>query len=196
MGWWSEQSIGAFFRSSLDNIRSSPLAWLWLLLAYLIRPLLLVPISILTLATGLFFGVGWGLLYANIAILISTIMAYYIGWYFGDALPTLPPKWQERISTNTFSATFVSRMIALPGDLVNYAAGMLRIDLRPFLLATLLGGSPGLVVGLLAGASLETSLQEGAFSIKGWYLLLAAIVALIMMAVAWLLRRQGYDKAR
>lgn len=189
MGQWSEHNAWQWLRLNLDKLQGSPWAWLWLLLVYLIRPILLLPISILTLAAGLFFGVFWGFIYANIAIVLSTIIAYYIGWYFGDTLPSLPPSWQKRIQSNTFSTTFLTRILAIPGDLVNYAAGMLRVKLVPFLLATLLGGSPGLLVGILAGASLESSLQEGRLIIKSSYLIAAGILLLAVSALAWWLRR-------
>lgn len=189
MGQWSEHNAWQWLRLNLDKLQGSAWAWLWLLLVYLIRPILLLPISILTLASGLFFGVFWGFLYANIAIMLSTIIAYYIGWYFGDTLPSLPKAWQQRIQHNTFSSTFLSRIVAIPGDLVNYAAGMLRVKLAPFLLATLLGGSPGLLVGILVGAALESSLEEGKFVIKSSYLLAAGALLLLVSALAWWLRR-------
>ena len=48
------------FQDSLTALRGDPLAPLWLLAIYLLRPLLLLPVSLLTVATGAVFGAVWG----------------------------------------------------------------------------------------------------------------------------------------
>ena len=53
------------------------------------------------------------------------------------------------------SSVLTMRFIFLPYDLVNYLAGFLKIDWKPFLLATLLGSLPGGFSFVLVGASIE-----------------------------------------
>ncbi|MFP3416055.1 hypothetical protein SB773_31940, partial [Bacillus sp. SIMBA_074] len=53
-------SPAALLGATLDGLRDDPLAPLWLLLVYLVRPLLLLPITLLTIAAGMLFGAVWG----------------------------------------------------------------------------------------------------------------------------------------
>lgn len=49
------------------------------------------------------------------------------------------------VCANSFETVLIMRFIFLPYDLVNYLAGILRIDLKAFILATLLGSIPGTI---------------------------------------------------
>ena len=176
-------------RDSLTALRGDPLAPLWLLAVYLVRPLLLLPVSLLTVATGAVFGAVWGTVYATVATLLSVAVAYSVGRRFGTALPDESgASWSQRLRNYPFETVLLSRFLFVPGDLVNYVSGYLRINLAAFLGATLIGGTPGLLVGVLAGASLEP--EATSFSLNPSYVLASAALLLVSLGVSWWLRRR------
>ncbi|NCP88602.1 TVP38/TMEM64 family protein, partial [bacterium] len=53
---------------------------------YAIRPLILFPSTVLTLAGGFVFGPVLGVLYTIIASNISSTIAYFVGHFFGEGM--------------------------------------------------------------------------------------------------------------
>ena len=94
---------------------------------------------------------------------------------------------------NTETETVLTgRLVFLPGDLINYAAGALRVSFAAFALATALGGLPGLAVCVLAGASLEGPFRFEGVRLNGWFLLASALVLGSSLALArWLRARRA-----
>jgi len=182
-------SPGEVLRALLHDLQGHALAPLYLLLIYLLRPLLLLPTTLLTVASGFLFGPFWGFLYAGAATLLSSALAYALGRYFAAGTPELDAKFVQRLRARSFETVLLSRLLALPGDLVNYAAGFLRISAAAFLLGTALGGVPGLLMGVLAGASLEG--LAGGVRLNVPYLALSAALLLLSLGVAHVLRRRG-----
>ena len=131
------------------------------ILVYSIRPLVLFPSSLLTLAGGFLFGPVMGIAYTIIASNISATIAFFIGRYFGEGLiksdstSSLIQKYARRMREASFETVIVMRFIFLPYDLVNYLAGFLGIRWLPFILASILGSIPGTISFVLAGASVE-----------------------------------------
>ena len=129
---------------------------------YAIRPLILFPSTILTLAGGFVFGPVLGVLYTIIASNISSIIAFFVGRYFGEGLlkddgsDNLIQRYARRMRENSFETVMVMRFIFLPYDAVSYLAGFLRIRFWPFILATALGSIPGTIAFVGFGASIES----------------------------------------
>ena len=55
-------------------------------LLFMVRPLLLLPSTILIAAMGFLYGVFWGSVYGQVAILASSSLAYIVGRYFGKGI--------------------------------------------------------------------------------------------------------------
>jgi uncharacterized membrane protein YdjX (TVP38/TMEM64 family) len=131
------------------------------ILLYAIRPLVLFPATLLTLAGGFLFGPFLGVIYTILASNTSATIAFLVGRYFGQGLlkegssDTLLQRYAERLRKNSFETVIVMRFIFLPYDLVNYLAGFMRIRWAPFILATILGSIPGTIAFTLAGSSIE-----------------------------------------
>lgn len=131
------------------------------ILAYAVRPLILFPSTLLTLAGGFVFGPVLGVLYTIIASNISSTIAYFVGRYFGEGLfkedgsDGLLQRYARRMRENSFETVMVMRFIFLPYDAVSYLAGFLRIRYWPFILATALGSIPGTMAFIGFGASIE-----------------------------------------
>ena len=138
---------------------------------YALRPLIFFPATLLTLTSGSIFGAGslfnlvLAVLYTAIGANTSAMIAYLVGRFFGQGLlqeqkggagtAGLIQGYAERMRNNSFETVLIMRFIFLPYDLVNYLAGILRIDWKAFLLATILGSIPGTIAFVAFGASID-----------------------------------------
>lgn len=131
------------------------------IILYAIRPLVIFPSTILTLAGGFLFGPVLGVLYTIIASNTSATIAFFVGYYFGQGMfkesssDNIVQRYADRMRKNSFETVMIMRFVFLPYDLVNYLAGFLRIRWLPFIAATALGSIPGTIAFILAGASIE-----------------------------------------
>ena len=174
----------------LERAPESPATPFVLLGAYLLRPLTLLPVTFLTVASGFIFGPVWGSLYALVATLLSSGLAYAIGRLFGAGGLETRGDFVARLRSRSFETVLLGRLLALPGDLINYASGFLRISFSAFLLATALGGAPGLLTGVLVGASVEGDLGAARVTINAPYLLASAGLLVVSLGVSYALRRR------
>jgi uncharacterized membrane protein YdjX (TVP38/TMEM64 family) len=128
---------------------------------YAIRPLLFFPATILTLLGGFLFG-PIGILYTIIGSNASAMVAFGVGWFFGQDLlrqeesAGVLQRYAQRMRDNSFETVLIMRLIFLPYDLVNYASGFLKINWLAFLVATAVGSIPGTISFVLLGASFGT----------------------------------------
>lgn len=191
--WWyirgRNQTATAVLSGWLESLSKSPYNFLLLLAIYLIRPLLLLPITLLTVFAGFLYGAFWGTVYAMLATLASCAVAYLFGRFLRSDKVELQREWLNRLRERSFETVLISRLIFLPGDLVNYASGFLKISLTAFLLATAMGGLPGLLVGVLAGASLETFSMNG-LRLNPWYIVASLVMLLVSVVLSWWLRKR------
>jgi uncharacterized membrane protein YdjX (TVP38/TMEM64 family) len=185
----SDQSATEILTLWLESLSKSPSSFLLLLVIYLVRPILLLPITLLTVFAGFLYGALWGTFYALLASLLSSSLAYLIGRFLSGDKIRLQTQWMNKLRERSFETVLTSRLIFLPGDLVNYACGFLKISFSAFLLATALGGLPGLLVGVFAGASLETFSADG-FKLNPWYIVVSLLLLVLSLGVSSLLRRK------
>jgi uncharacterized membrane protein YdjX (TVP38/TMEM64 family) len=149
----------------MQNLLAFLTEGMWGVVAYIvlyaIRPLILFPSTLLTLAGGFVFGPVLGVLYTIIASNISSTIAFFVGYFFGEGLLKddgsngLVQRYARRMRENSFETVMVMRFIFLPYDAVSYLAGFLRIKYWPFILATALGSIPGTLAFIGFGASIE-----------------------------------------
>jgi uncharacterized membrane protein YdjX (TVP38/TMEM64 family) len=166
-----------------------------LLAAFAVRPLLLIPVTVLTAFSGwwlgpwLGFAVAWGAVTASAAVPYAFARAVR-----GPAPSAAAPRgWRGALDRDPFRTVLVARLMMLPGDLVSAAAGVVRVPWGPFLAATALGGAPGLAVGVLAGASLEDPdvFTWSAVRIDPTTLVAAGVAFAVAWGLAWALRRRS-----
>lgn len=177
----------------LRTIRRSPEGLLLLAGIYLIRPVLLLPVTILTAFCGYLFGPEWGLVLAHSAAVASASVGYaLVRWWRGRPWTgSVAPGWMERLRHGSFEAVLVSRLSFVPGDLVNGASGALGLPFLPFVAATTLGGLPGTVVGVLAGAGMRGGgFRGGALHVRPAFIAASLALALLSLGLALLLRRR------
>lgn len=128
-------------------------------LLYSIRPLLLFPASIMTLTSVFIFGPYGGFVVSYVGELCSSIIAYIVGKYFGEALGLTHKVRTTKIGSyftgNAFISVLMLRLIPLfPFDAVNYASGVSKIPWKAYIYGTALGVLPGLALYIFLGFSL------------------------------------------
>ena len=181
-------------RSLVAFLSEHPLGPLIFIAVYTLRPLVLFSASLLTLAGGALFGPIWGTLYTLIGSNLGASLAYVLGHFLGkDTLSTTGGKglqsYFEGMRHNSFETIFLMRLIFVPYDLVNYAAGFLKIRYVPFILATILGSLPGTISFVLFGAS--SGLDKGTPSFDWRILLISIIIFVLSLFLSrWLKRRE------
>lgn len=129
-----------------------------------------IPGQWLQIGAGFFYGVGISYILSIIGALIGSVVTYFIADKLGkDALYVFFKKEQidELIEKlNSKRALIIIFLIFLipgvPKDLCNYVAGISNIKLKPFLVVSLLGRSPGMLGSILIGKHLYTKSYIGA----------------------------------
>ena len=179
----------------LELTRSSALGPLIYLAFYAARPLVLFPATLLTLAAGFVFGPVLGILLVVLGSNISASVAYLAGRYFGGSFLSSErtggtlQRYAERLRTNSFESVLIMRLVYVPFDAVNYAAGFLHVRWGPFMLATILGSLPGTVSFVLFGASIEGDLTAGAPSLNLWTFLASVLIVAGSLLLSRYLKR-------
>jgi uncharacterized membrane protein YdjX (TVP38/TMEM64 family) len=159
--------IADWLAATLQNALTQVDTWgVWapigFILLYNIATILLIPGSILTLGSGVLFGIGWGSGYVFIAATLGATFAFLIGRYFArDWVNTKVqkiPKFQtidRAIARQGLKIVLLLRLSPLfPFNLLNYALGITQVSLKDYVLGSI-GMIPGTIlyvyIGSLAG---------------------------------------------
>ena len=140
----------------------------------------LFPGPLLGGAAGLLFGTAGGTVVAIISATTGACCAFLVSRRFAhDSVEALAgPRIQAlqiAIERRGFLAVLYARIApAVPYNLVNYAAGLTRIKLRDFALATAIGSAPRAFAYAALGGSLHNLTSPEA---------IAAVIVLVLMAV-------------
>ena len=126
---------------------------------YTVRPLILFPASILSLAGGLAFGAIWGTALTVVGATAGAIVAFFAARYMGKSL--VQKEWtgkmkkvQQQMESKGLIYVLFLRMIPLfPFDLISYLAGISKVKFRDFLIGTFFGIIPGTFAYTFLGAS-------------------------------------------
>ncbi|MBM7578774.1 TVP38/TMEM64 family protein [Jeotgalibacillus terrae] len=116
---------------------------------YTVRPFILFPASVLSLAGGLAFGPLYGTLLTMAGATAGAILAFMFAKKAGakrveEKLGKRGEKLQDQLEHNGFFIVLLLRLVPLFNfDLISYAAGASKVRLLPFALATLIGIIPG-----------------------------------------------------
>ena len=173
-------------KNSIDSFGA--LSVLIFLIASLIRPLLLLPTSPFTLASGFMFGMWWGLLWSMIGTTISAIFIYFLSRYIlrdfvSRRLKGRYPSVDKMLEGRDWSFIVFLRLIpVLPFDVVSCFAGASQVKFRDFLVGTLIGESPGAIVLVMLGTSLD--------DIGSGFFYISIVMAAAVLAGTELVRRR------
>jgi uncharacterized membrane protein YdjX (TVP38/TMEM64 family) len=169
-------------------------------LACVARPLFVFSSSVLTIGAGHLYGPALGWLVVTAGHLAGAALAYGLAVAFGAELAgraLAHPRLSDaagRLRRNAFATVLTLRLVFTPYDAVNYAAGALRLPLRAFLTATLLGSLPGALTFLLFGASIGdlSVLADGRWpSVDPWTLAASAALLAVTLTVSRAVRQHA-----
>lgn len=192
--WWRRSSELGVVEAAQELVDAASGSW-WAVFAFVlaavVRPFILLPASVLSVAMGLVFGPLVGLAVALLALNASALVGYGLGGVFtGDIeRDTRIAAWGRRLRDHSFEAVLVMRLVFMPYDVVNYLAGYLRIRWWPFVAATNIGSLPGAAAFVFLGASI-TRLEDGLAGLDGRLLALSMALIVASIAVSRLLRRR------
>jgi uncharacterized membrane protein YdjX (TVP38/TMEM64 family) len=155
---------------------------------YTVRPLILFPASLLSLAGGLAFGALWGTVFTVIGATAGAVISFAAARYLGKTLVRMEwkgnmKKAQLQLVKRGLLYVLLLRLIPLfPFDLISYLSGVSRIRFRSFFIGTLFGIIPGTFAYNFLGLSFaKGGLQD---------ILIAATVFLAALAIPVLFRKR------
>jgi phosphatidylserine/phosphatidylglycerophosphate/cardiolipin synthase-like enzyme/uncharacterized membrane protein YdjX (TVP38/TMEM64 family) len=172
---------------NLDSLPFTPLA---IFVGYMIAGML-VPITVLIAATGIVFGPVAGAVYAIAGSLASATVSYWLGHWLGrDTVRMLVGarinRLSKRIARRGILAMVVIRILPIaPFTIINVVAGASHLLFRDFMIGTLLGMAPGIILTVTFVHNLAEVIRHPS---AGTFVVLA-LVATLLIGMAVLLQR-------
>lgn len=168
------------------------------ILLYLLRPLIFLPASWITVLAGNVFGLWAGFGLALVAGTLSALFPYALGRWFNrgakqadDVTDNRLTRFTQGLRQRPFQSVLLMRLLFLPYDGVSLFAGSLRIPLLAFFTATALGNVGGALAYVGVGASIEGDITAGDIRFDPSVLLLSVVLFVVSALVSrWLRRRE------
>lgn len=185
---WVNLSALIALARSLEGLPFAPLA---VVAAYVVGGLVMLPVMLLIAVSGIVFGPFFGALYAIAGSMASATVAYGVGRWLGRDIVgrMLGPRinrLSRRIAKRGILAMMVVRIVPVaPFTVVNVVAGASHIRFRDYLIGTLLGMTPGIVVTVTFAHNLAEVVRKPSAGTIG---ILAAVVT-ALIGFGWLLQR-------
>lgn len=166
----------------------APILYIFL---YTVRPLIFFPASILSITGGLAFGALMGTVYTVIGATLGAVVAFLVAKKLGKGVikngAGKVDQIQQQLEKNGFIYVLIFRLLPIFNfDLISYAAGLSKVRLLPFFLATLIGIIPGTFAYNFLGSSIVSKDPR--------IIIGAIIVFLILTIVPWYLQKRWKAK--
>jgi uncharacterized membrane protein YdjX (TVP38/TMEM64 family) len=156
----------ATLNSWADTLQESPLAPFLVVGAYVVGSFVLAPVSLLIILTAATFDPVPGFVYALTGSVVSSILMYAIGRVAGkDAVRRIAGtrlgRLQRQISRHGLLSVLIVRVFPVaPFTVVNLVAGASQVRLRDFVLGTVCGMGPGILVLVILEHQLYRTLRD------------------------------------
>ena len=181
--WLSVERINGW----LDHLRGNPWTPLIIIGGYTVGSLILVPVTLMILATAFAFGPLTGSAYSLVGCLMAAVLTYALGRYLGrDTVRRLGGSRLNRVSRRLANhgllTMFSVQLLPIaPYTLVNIVAGASRIRLRDFVLGTMLGIAPGILAISFFEHQLQVAIREP--GVKSFAFLGVLVGAIVIIAL-------------
>ena len=186
--WVNMENMAAWSNA----IRSHPLAFMVVLIAYVIGGLIVVPITLLVGVTAMVFTPVWATVYALSGCLLNALTTYLIGSRLGkQTVRKLAGRRLNRLSRQLaqrgiLTVAIIRNIPAAPFTIVNMIAGASHIRLKDYLIGTAIGMLPGILAITLFADRLLHTLQN-----PGWgNALFAAALATVLILGSWWMKKR------
>lgn len=155
---------------------------------YVIATVLVIPGSVLTLGAGAYFGLLWGTIFVSIASTLGAAAAFLVGRY-------LARDWVDRqiqgrakfaaiddaVEKEGWRIVALTRLSpAFPFTLLNYAYGLTKIPLLPYVVASWIAMIPGTIMYVYLGSLAKA---PGSRTPGQWLLLIVGLAATIAATI-------------
>jgi len=198
--WWYTSANGLMpmqtMQTLINFVSKSPYGFPLYVLVYMIRPIFLFPATLVTMTATYLYGPVQGIAYALVASNLSSMIAYFIGKFFGGGFlqnineKNIVGKYAARLRKDGFQTTLILRFLFLPYDLVSYFSGFLHIDLGWFMLATVLGSIPGTISFGMLGASIQGDFAAQSVKLDPLSLVVSAAMFAVSIGMYRLVRKR------
>jgi phospholipase D1/2 len=174
------------------SLRESPARHFYVLGAYVIGSILLLPITLLILITAVVFGPLLGTVYSLIGCLAGALVTYAIGYFLGQDFvrKMAGSKWQRmerKIGETGIIAVATLRLLPVaPFSVVNIVSGAFKVRPRDYIVGSILGLLPGILITNLFAHQFQSAIRNPG---AGTFLLLAVLVIITVAGSVWLKRR-------
>jgi phospholipase D1/2 len=164
--------------------------------AYLAGSLLLVPITVLILATALVFGPLLGSTYSFAGCVLGASVTYAVGYFLGRDFvqQVIGSKWrrvEQKIGEAGIIGVVTSRLLPVaPFTIVNIISGAFQVRFWDYIVGTLLGMAPGVIIINLFAHQFESAIRNPGL---GSYTVVIALVAITVLGTLWLRRKLGNE---
>ena len=181
-----------------SSLRESPARHFYIIGAYIIGSLLLVPVTLLILVTGIVFGPVTGSVYALIGCLAGALVTYAVGFFLGQDFvrKIAGAKWrriEKGVGQTGIIAVATLRLLPVaPFTVVNIVSGAFKVPWRDYIVGSMLGLAPGILITNLFAHQFASAIRNPGI---GAFLLLAALIAVSVVGTIWLKRRLANAQA-
>jgi uncharacterized membrane protein YdjX (TVP38/TMEM64 family) len=175
----------------LGALRSSPVAAIAMLGAFVVGGLIVFPVNLLIAASVVAFGSAAGAAVALLGSLASALLLYAIGALLPERIHArfagaTVERLRERIARHGVLAVAIVRLVPIaPYSIVSVAAGAAKIPRIPYIAGTALGMAPGIALYAVFVDRARAVIADP--RPLSWAMLLFAIV--LIVAAALLLKR-------
>lgn len=189
-------NVQRYLRDALAWITGQGLAGILVYAAlYMVATVLFIPGSILTLGAGFIYGVVQGSILVSVASTVGATLAFLVGRYFARDWVSGKVRGNEKfaaiddaVGREGWKIVGLTRLSPIfPFNMLNYAYGLTKVDLKGYVLASWIGMMPGTVmyvyIGSLAGDLATLGAGERARTVWEWVLYGVGLVATVVVTV-------------
>lgn len=198
---WRETPIREYLNVNtalelIKNIQHHPWSPFLILAIYVVSGFIFIPVVVLIAATGAVFGPWLGFTYALAGSLLSAAATFWIGSRTGTEFwrrlfRGRTQRLQARLQKHgVLAVAMVRAMPIAPFTVVNLIAGAAQIRWRDFLLGTLIGMLPGIMLTILFVDRASAALRKPTLaSVATFIFTMGIIVATSLVLQHWLRSR-------
>lgn len=164
------------------------------IICYVLRPLLLIPGTIMNLMAGIVYGLFPGIFISVGASYISGTVTYTLTRWLIHEKPDADGRIGEIIKfmqNNPFEAVASIQLMYVSLDITSSLAGILHLPFRYFMIGIMIGGTIPNAIGVVMGSSIEGSIESGTLHIRLEMIVLSLAIMLFTLSISTYLRRRN-----
>ncbi len=178
------------------GVKDSGMAPAIVLSAYVLGSLVMLPVTVLIMATAITFGPVNGFFYSMTGCVLAAMATYGMGRALGrEAVSRLAGSRVHRLSRKlgdhgVLTVVTIRIIPFAPFTIINMFAGASHIRFRDFIVGTVLGMGPGIAAVTLFGHQLVAAIRE-----PGWEsFAILGIILIFMVSALYLIKARWFSK--